>query len=51
MLSIPTGYTEEAIEVRALNVTMPLQRMVDGYLMNRLDDLPPLNWSPASVNP
>ncbi len=28
-----------------------LQRMVDGYPVNRLDDLLPWNWTPTSVNP
>ena len=28
-----------------------LQRMVDGYPANRLDDLLPWNWTSISVNP
>ncbi len=28
-----------------------LRRMVDGYPMNRLDDLLPWNWTPTPVNP
>ncbi len=28
-----------------------LRRMVDGYPMNRLDDLLPWKWTPTLVNP